>query len=480
MPIESRPVSTGTGARSVLPPVSFFDSVPPSSDHRPEEPPPPSGEADYGNVVPITSRNKRGQEGWKADWHLSDNGSPLPTLHNAMVALRAHPKLCKLIRFDEMARSAMLWGQIPGTPDDPAIPRRIRDADIMAIQEELQQTGLRRLSKSTAQDAIDLRAAQDTYHPVKDYLNGLVWDGTQRVTGWLSRYLGVDGGDYADTIGRLFMIALIARQFDPGCQADYMLILEGPQGEGKSSACRALAGQWFSDNLPNLSRGDPVRLSMHLRGKWLIEIAELSSFSSAETHTLKEFLTQTEERYTPKYARNEVQEPRQCLFIGTTNEGAYLRDATGARRFWPVKVGTIELSDLRTDRDQLLAEAVKLYRDGEPWHPSREFEKQHIAPQQEARYEADPWEEAVTSWLDGGKVVFDSSGVPITDQWGAPVIQPRVDRCTVMQLLHGPLKTPIERITIREQRRVSAILTRMGWEKGRTEKERFFCRPVGT
>src|ERR1700744_6589723 len=128
-----------------------------------------------------------------------------------------------------------------------------------------------------------------------------------------------------------------------------MLILEWPNGAWKTRSCRALAGEWFSDNLPDLSRGDPVRLSMHLRGKWLIEIAEMSSFNAAETHTLKEFLTQTEERYLPKYGRNEVYEPRQCVFVGSINESVYLRDPTGARRFWPVKIGTIDLEALQND-----------------------------------------------------------------------------------------------------------------------------------
>jgi predicted P-loop ATPase len=179
-----------------------------------------------------------------------------------------------------------------------------------------------------------------------------------------------------------------------------MLILEGPQGAMKSTACRILAGEeHFSDNLPDLSRGDAVRLSMHLRGKWLVEIAELSSFNKAETHTLKEFITQAVERYTPKYGREEVREPRQCVFVGTTNESVYLRDPTGARRFWPVTVSTIDLEALAQDRDQLLAEAMHEFRAGAQWWPDREFEAEHIAPQQEARYEADPWQEVIETYL---------------------------------------------------------------------------------
>lgn len=349
---------------------------------------------------------------------------------------------------------------------------------MISIQEALQRTGLRRVAKATVQDAVHLRSEEGKFHPVRDYLNGLVWDGETRVTGWLSRYLGVEGSPYADTIGRLFLVALIARQFQPGCKADYMLILEGPQGALKSSACRVLAGEWFSDNLPDLSRGDAVRLSMHLRGKWLIEIAEMSSFNSAEAHTLKEFLTQTEERYTPKYGRNEVSEPRQCLFIGSTNEGAYLRDATGARRFWPVKVGTIDIEALTADRDQLLAEAVKLYRDGAQWWPDREFEAEHIAPQQEERYEADPWHESIETWTKGGHAIIGGDGMPMFTQDGSPMMSPPIASCTVVQVLRMVLNVPLERITIREQRRVAAILSKMGWVQKRTKAERIYFPPT--
>lgn len=432
--------------------VNFFDQdAVPSTD-----PPLPNGEGDYGeNVVVLKSKGRR--EGWQRLWHTAESGQPLPTLHNVMLTLRHHPKLAKIIRYDEMLRAPVLLDQIPNTPNDPTIPRQLRDADVIAIQEEIQLVGLRRVAKGTVQDGIELRADQERFHPVLEYLNGLVWDGETRVDGWLGRYLGVDGGDYSDKIGRLFLIALIARMFIPGCKADYMLILEGPQGALKSSACRVLAGEWFSDNLPDLSRGDSVRLSMHLRGKWLIEIAEMSSFNSAEAHTLKEFLTQTEERYTPKYGRNEVHEPRQCLFIGSTNEGVYLRDATGARRFWPVKVGIIDIDALAAVRDQLLAEAVVLFRAGAPWWPEREFEAKHIVPQQATRFEIDAWETDVENWLRREFILT----------------------CTVTEVLRGAINFVTQNIGTREQRRITAIMHRLGWVRDEKNSRRPYTMPEG-
>lgn len=422
------------------------------------------------NVVPMKPKAaKKKAEGWEGEWHTSDSGSPLPTLFNVMLSLRNHPQLSRLVRFDEMARSVIIIDQIPGTPHDRSIPRPVKDADVIAIQEELQQSGLRRIAKATVQDGVQLRAEQDRFHPVHDYLHSLKWDGIQRVDKWLSFYLGAEPAiglsdeerarklKYISKIGRLFLIAMVARMLRPGCKADYMLILEGPQGAMKSSACAILAGEWFSDNLPDLSRGDAVRLSMHLRGKWLIEIAEMSSFNSAEAHTLKEFLTQTEERYTPKFGRNEVCEPRQCLFIGSTNEGSYLRDATGARRFWPVRVGAIDIDGLKADRDQLIAEAVQLFHAGEKWWPERQFEADVIAPEQKERFEEDPWQDTIELWLSReGK-----------------------RRCTVNEVLRDALNLLTGQFGTREQRRVSAIFRHMEWSKSYSEGKSYFWKPKG-
>jgi predicted P-loop ATPase len=162
------------------------------------------------------------------------------------------------------------------------------------------------------------------------------------------------------------MVAAVARAMQPGCKVDSMLVLEGAQGAGKSTAIRILAGdEWFSDSLPNVGTKDA---SDHVRGKWFIEIAELSAMSKADIEASKAFISRREERYRRPYDRSETKYKRRCVFVGTTNQDTYLRDETGNRRFWPVRVGKVNLVALRRDRELLWAEAIYWYRKGKPWH----------------------------------------------------------------------------------------------------------------
>jgi predicted P-loop ATPase len=321
--------------------------------------------------------------------------------------------------------------------------RPMQGADVGALQEWLQRHGIPRIGKDATQQALDLVARERALHPVRDYLNGLHWDGISRIDKWLSYHLGAEPSPYVAKIGRWFLIAMVARIMRPGCKCDYMLVLEGPQGSQKSAACAILAEAWFSDNLPDLHHGDQVRLSMHLRGKWLIEISEMASISRAEAGALKAFLTQTDERYTPKFGRNEVIEPRQCLFIGSTNKAAYLRDETGGRRFWPVVTGTIDIGALKHDRDQLFAEAMIAYRNGDEWWPDRDFEAEYIKPEQEARFEADAWEQAVGAYLIGKQ------------------------RVTVLELAREALYIDLPKVGTADQRRITAVLEALGWKPGK-------------
>jgi predicted P-loop ATPase len=212
---------------------------------------------------------------------------------------------------------------------------------------------------------------------------------------------------------------------------------EGEQGAGKSTACEVLAGPWFSDALPDIRDKDAAQ---HLRGKWLIEVAELSAIGRAETEHLKAFISRPVERYRPSYGRKETIERRQCVFVGSTNKTAYLRDETGGRRFWPLKVGAIDIDALRNDRDQLFAEAVHAYRAGEKWWPDGDFERQHITPEQEARYEADPWEDAIAGHVAA------------------------LARVRVSDIARNVLGIEDGKIGTAEQRRIGAVLTCLGWK----------------
>ena len=386
--------------------------------------------------------DRAGDDAWKAAWQRNDAGQPHSNLVNAMEALRQDPALHDALAFDAMQRAGIVAAALPGEQHGAQhAGRPISDTDVAVIQEHLQRAGLSRLGKETTHQAVDLRASERPFHPVVDYLAGLRWDATKRVGSWLTSYLGASDTPYTRAVGMLFLVAMVARVFEPGSKCDYMAILEGPQGAQKSTALAILGGRWYSDSLPDL-RYEAKDVAQHLRGKWLVEIAELSALDRAEASALKAFVSRSTEQYRPSYGRREVIEPRQCLFVGTTNKGVYLRDETGARRFWPVKVGAvIDTAALARDRDQLFAEAVHLYRQGQPWWPTPGFEAEHIRPEQDARYEEDAWEGRIGAYL-------------------APLSQAQVIDVAKEALF---IDTP--KIGTADQRRISAAMERLGWQR---------------
>jgi hypothetical protein len=363
------------------------------------------------------------------------NETPLPILANVLIGLRA--VMPGAFAYDEMLAAPMLMTPLDG--DNAFRPRPLTDVDVSVVQEKLQHLGLKRISKDVVHQAVEQRAHECGFHPVRDYLEGVEWDGQARLATLFPTYFGSDDSEYAKAIGPLFLVSMVARIFKPGCKADHLPVLEGAQGILKSTACRVLGGEWFSDSLPDVGAGKDV--SQHLRGKWLIEVAEMHAMNRAEATLLKSFITRTAERYRPSYGRREVIELRQCVFIGTTNKATYLRDETGGRRFWPIKVNKIDIDALARDRDQLFAEAVDRYRKGTAWWPDKDFEQKHIAPQQEARFEADAWEDSIGSYLACNTKV------------------------TVTQVARQALDMKTERIGRVEQNRIMAAMERLGWKR---------------
>lgn len=347
------------------------------------------------------------------DFDLVRDGKERPTwnMSNALTLLREHADWSGVLAFNVFTRERVVLAPIPGQRGND-FPRTLEDDDYTSAQAWFNTHSFPTATKEIVVGAIRKTCRENSFDPLLDYLTSLKWDGEARLSSWLTTYCGVEPGDYANEAGLRWCVSAIARAFQPGCKADHMLVLEGAQGARKSSALAALAGPaWFSDSLPQMNTKDS---SSYLRGRWIIEVAELEA-KRREIDAVKAFISRQIETYRPAYGREEVTEPRRCVFAGTTNKTDWQRDETGGRRFWPVQVGQLDIAGLARDRDQLWAEAVVLYDAGERWWLEGAVAEAALKEAGQRRPE-DPWHSSIASIVKGlqevtTKMVLEELGI---------------------------------------------------------------------
>lgn len=343
------------------------------------------------------------EAGWDHGLERGSGNRVASSWSNIYTILRASPVWAGLLRFNTVTQRAELTAPVPGVDGDVpgAYPRAAQDHDYTAAIIYLERAwAMSKPAKSAVADVIDRVSRERPYDPIAEYLLSLEWDGVPRISFWLHRYCGADGADpLVSAMGRKWLLSAVKRALEPGCKVDCMLVLEGAQGIGKSSALAILARQedWFTDSLPDITHKDS---SEALTGRWIVELSDLVPHKRAEIATFKAFISRQVEKYRPSYGRNVVEVPRRCVFAGSTNDAQYLTDPTGNRRFWPVRCGDrqFDLGGLKRDRDQVWAEAVAAVLGGESCVLPPELWS--LAAQAQAeRVEPDPWDEMVPDVL---------------------------------------------------------------------------------
>jgi hypothetical protein len=317
----------------------------------------------------------------------------------------------------------------------------------------LQRQFYLRLGKEELDRIILSQGRMRRFHPVRQYLESVTWDGVARVDRWLATYFGVedDSAGLTRAIGKILLVAAVRRVRQPGVKYEHLVVLEGPQGVGKSRAVKALCPNphWFTDSI---SLGLEPREVMELTaGKWIVEIGELAGMRKSEVEHVKALLSRQTDEARMAYDRMKRDRPREWICIGTTNEDTYLLDETGNRRFLPVTCGRINVAGIERDRDQLWAEACVMEAKGEPIFLSDEL-RGALANQHASREVIDELQEVVQEWLDKqfrpGTHLFEDH------------------RTTIVEVARSALELKTERLDPGMQRRIRRILKHAGWKKG--------------
>lgn len=348
------------------------------------------------------------------------------------------------LRYDEFGAKAIVELS-PANGMAPARPGELDDYHVGIARNWLALEHSMDAGSQVTRGGLVFAAKQRWFDPLKDYLRNLEWDGVSRVETWLHDFLGVMASE-ARALGRMWLISAVARALQPGCKADYMLVLIGGQGERKTSALEALCPEpsWFQPDLPDVRDKDSMQA---LLGAWIVSSDEMNAMRNAERMELaKNYLTRRWDRYRAPYAASFCTVPRRCVFAGTSNPKQILHDPTGNRRFWCVEVTRTDVDGIREARDQLWAESVELYRGGAQWWPDKETERAIVERNREEFTSHDEWQTKVEEQCVSK------------------------DSVTIGDLL-ASIGLPPEKWGRGEQRRIADILTGMRWEqRGRADR----------
>lgn len=380
-------------------------------------------------------------------WDKTDKGSLQKTLNNVSnYFLISDSPMRDSIAYDEFNGQVRIQRKLPWHVNPlPPNGAEWRDEDSVQLRLWLSRSKQFDVQVQLVDQAVLAAAQLKLLHPVKDYLSALQWDGTPRLDTWLVEYANARDDRFVREASKKFLLQAVSRVYHPGCKADHIIVLEGPQGVGKSSLVEILGGKWYGDIVIDPHSRDTVDA---MRGKWFIEFSEMEAVNKHEQQAMKAFITRKVDRVRLAYGRRSVDLPRQCVFMGTMNPdatGEYLNDQTGNRRIWPIKIGRVKFKELADMRDQLFAEAVDMVLKGEATYII-DREIVHLAmSEQKARQSSDPWSAPIAEFLNG--LIAGRDFVTTRDVW--------------VYALHGSES----QLTLAHQRRIAGCLQELGYKK---------------
>nr|WP_222928633.1 virulence-associated E family protein [Halobacillus karajensis] len=333
---------------------------------------------DFGDE-PETEEGEADPDAWMKRIEYSKKGQIVQEAHNIKLILKNDPNLKGKIALDDFAHRPVLKDDLPWRKRERG--KFWGDADDAALRNYLSEVW-RIKGQGVIKDSFSEVLIQNAYHPVQSFLKSLSWDGETRLEHLFIDYLGAEDTPYVRAATRKVFVAAVKRVMEPGCKFDYMPVLVGSQGIGKSMLLTKMGREWFSDSLTTVHGKDAYE---QLQGVWIVEMGELSATRKADVEAIKLFLSKQQDIFRVAYGHHTSIFPRQCVFFGTTNDREFLKDKTGNRRFWPIVVGGERKKSLwkefgREVIDQLWAEAVALYQEGENLYldGSLEEEARHV------------------------------------------------------------------------------------------------------